>query len=162
MEKNREIIKQLETANQLKTQVEEILDRQNKKIEVLQKDKRPKITSWIECRAKERKREELQRKLSDIEQMQKEGKRDENFLRTNYSRHANADGAIDERGNKKHLFIWKNSWEVEVEQLNTEITHLQNEAEVKQMKEYASKREKQKDTDGQSFQEVIPRSYQKM
>jgi len=43
---------------------------------------------------------------------------------------------------------------VEVEQLNTEITHLQNEAEVKQMKEYASKREKQKDTDGQSFQEV--------
>jgi len=45
IEKNGEIINQLETANQLKTQVEEILDRQNKKIEVLQKDKRPKITS---------------------------------------------------------------------------------------------------------------------
>jgi len=42
IEKNGEINNQLETANQLKTQVEEILDQQNKKIEVLQKDKKTK------------------------------------------------------------------------------------------------------------------------
>jgi len=79
--KNEEIIVQLETANKLKTQVEEILDKQNNKIEVLQDERATKDKQLKQVMLE---RDGLQRKLSDIEREHERCRKNEKEMKISY------------------------------------------------------------------------------
>jgi len=79
--KNEEIIVQLETANKLKTQVEEILDEQNNKIEVLQDERATKDKQLKQVMLE---RDGLQRKLSDIEREHERCRKNEKEMKISY------------------------------------------------------------------------------